>query len=159
MARRVDAVVMDVDGVLTDGGFWWGPDGAEWKRFCFADVMGISRGTRAGLVFGMISGEASPLVDRFAEKLAIAHVYKGIRDKGAALTDFADRTGIGLERICFIGDDVNDLPAFALAGLRAAPANAQAPVRAAADIALTAGGGNGAVRELVEILLAERGWA
>jgi 3-deoxy-D-manno-octulosonate 8-phosphate phosphatase KdsC-like HAD superfamily phosphatase len=54
---------------------------------------------------------------------------------------------------------VNDLPAFALAGLRAAPANAQAPVRAAADIALTAGGGNGAVRELVEILLAERGWA
>src|SRR5271154_5173293 len=117
----VDAVVLDVDGVLTDGGFWWGPNGEEWKRFCFADVMGISLGRKAGLVFGLISGEASPLVDRFADKMAITQVYKGCKDKGAALRTFSESTGIALAKTCFVGDDVNDLPAFALAGLAAAP--------------------------------------
>jgi len=150
---QVDAVVLDVDGVLTDGGFWWGPNGEEWKRFCFADVMGISRGRKAGLVFGLISGEASPLVDRFAEKMQIAAVYKGIKDKGAALQDFSARTGIPLARICFAGDDVNDLSAMALAGLSAAPANAQAAVLAVAQIHLTQRGGDGAVRELIELVL------
>jgi 3-deoxy-D-manno-octulosonate 8-phosphate phosphatase (KDO 8-P phosphatase) len=150
----VDAVVLDVDGVLTDGGFWWGPDGAEWKRFCFADVMGVSLGTKAGLVFGLISGEDSPLVDRFAAKMKIAHVYKGIKDKGTALRHFSETTCIPLSRTCFVGDDVNDLPAFAAAGLSAAPANAQPSVRAAATFRLTQSGGNGAVRELVELVLA-----
>lgn len=155
MKRRVDAIVLDVDGVLTDGGFWWGPDGAEWKRFCFADVMGISRGRKAGLVFGLISGEDSPLVDRFAAKLGIEEVHKGCKDKGAALALFATRRNIPLARICFVGDDVNDLPAFALAGLSAAPANAQAPVLAAAGIRLARRGGDGAVRELIELVLGD----
>jgi len=150
----VDAVVLDVDGVLTDGGFWWGPDGQEWKRFCFADVMGISIGTKAGLVFGLISGEASPLVDRFAAKMGIEDVFKGCKDKAAALREFAARRGIPLARICFVGDDVNDLGAFAIAGMSAAPANAQPSVRAAATRALTQRGGDGAVRELVEYVLA-----
>jgi 3-deoxy-D-manno-octulosonate 8-phosphate phosphatase (KDO 8-P phosphatase) len=152
--RLVDAVVLDVDGVLTDGGFWWGPNGEEWKRFCFADVMGVSLGRKAGLVFGLISGEASPLVDRFAEKMQIEAVYKGIKDKGAALHAFSERTGIPLSRVCFAGDDVNDLSAMALAGFSAAPANAQAAVLAAAKIHLAQRGGNGAVRELIELVLA-----
>ncbi|GLR67309.1 hypothetical protein GCM10010909_19900 [Acidocella aquatica] len=150
----VDAVVLDVDGVLTDGSFWWGPNGEEWKRFHFADVMGISRGRQAGLVFGLISGEASPLVDRFAAKMQITQVFKGIKDKGAALRQFSANTAIPLSRICFMGDDVNDLPAFALAGLAAAPANAQPQVLAAAAIRLTQSGGNGAVRALIELVLA-----
>ncbi len=155
MARRVDAVALDVDGVLTDGGFWWGPDGAEWKRFCYADVMGISIGRRAGLVFALISGEDSPLVDRFAAKLGIEAVYKGCKDKGVALRAFADGVTIPLARVCFVGDDVNDLPAFEIAGLSAAPANAQPAVLAAADIRLYARGGDGAVRELIELVLAD----
>ena len=152
----VDAVVLDVDGVLTDGSFWWGPNGEEWKRFHFADVMGISRGRQAGLVFGLISGEASPLVERFAAKMQITQVFKGIKDKGAALREFSQNTGIPLSRICFMGDDVNDLPALALAGLAAAPANAQPQVLAAAAIRLTQSGGNGAVRALIELVLAEQ---
>jgi 3-deoxy-D-manno-octulosonate 8-phosphate phosphatase (KDO 8-P phosphatase) len=152
--RQVDAVVLDVDGVLTDGGFWWGPNGEEWKRFCFADVMGVSLGRKAGLVFGLISGEASPLVDRFAEKMQIEAVYKGIKDKGAALQAFSGRTGIPLARICFAGDDVNDLSAMALAGVSAAPANAQPAVLAAAKIHLAQRGGDGAVRELIDLVLA-----
>ena len=115
--------------------------------------MGISLGRKAGLVFGLISGEPSPLVDRFAAKMQITHVYKGIKDKGAALREFSETTGIPLARICFMGDDVNDLPAFALAGLTAAPANAQPPVLAAATLRLTQTGGNGAVRELIELVL------
>ncbi len=155
MGRLADALVMDVDGVLTDGGFWWGPDGQEWKRFCFADVMGISLGKKAGLAFGLISGEASELVDRFAAKMGIELVYKGIKDKGAALREFAARSGIPLARICYIGDDVNDLSAIAIAGLSAAPANAVAAVQAAVNWRLEARGGDGAVRELVEKLLAD----
>jgi 3-deoxy-D-manno-octulosonate 8-phosphate phosphatase (KDO 8-P phosphatase) len=155
VGRLADALVMDVDGVLTDGGFWWGPDGQEWKRFCFADVMGISLGKKAGLAFGLISGEASELVDRFAAKMGIELVYKGIKDKGAALREFAARSGIPLARICYIGDDVNDLSAIAIAGLSAAPANAVAAVQAAVNWRLEARGGDGAVRELVEKLLAD----
>jgi 3-deoxy-D-manno-octulosonate 8-phosphate phosphatase (KDO 8-P phosphatase) len=154
MPRLADAVVMDVDGVLTDGGFWWGPDGAEWKRFCYADVMGISIGTKAGLLFGLISGEDSPLVDRFAAKMGIADVFKGCKDKGAALRVFAERRGLKLARICYIGDDINDLSALHIAGLAAAPANAQPAVLAAAHIRLGARGGDGAVRELIELVLA-----
>lgn len=151
--RLVDAVVLDVDGVLTDGGFWWGPNGEEWKRFCFADVMGISLGRKAGLVFGLISGEASPLVDRFAEKMSIGQVFKGCKDKGAALREFSARTAIPLSRICFVGDDVNDLSAIALAGFSAAPANAQPSVLAAVSVQLTRHGGDGAVREAIEMVL------
>ncbi len=152
--RRLDAIALDVDGVLTDGGFWWGPDGAEWKRFCFADVMGISRGRRAGLVFALISGEDSPLIDRFATKLGITCIYKGCKDKAAALRDFAAASGIPLWRIGFMGDDVNDLPALALAGLSAAPANAQPPVLEAVALRLPQRGGDGAVRAFVELILA-----
>ncbi len=152
-ARRLDAIALDVDGVLTDGGFWWGPDGAEWKRFCFADVMGISRGRRAGLVFALISGEDSPLIDRFAAKLGITAVYKGCKDKGAALQDFATREALPLARVGFMGDDINDLSALSLAGLSAAPANAQPLVLEAVKLRLPQRGGEGAVRAFIEHVL------
>jgi sialic acid synthase SpsE/glycosyltransferase involved in cell wall biosynthesis len=95
MARLIDLVAMDFDGVLTDGSFWWGPDGAEWKRLSFTDVMGISLGTRAGLRFALISGEDSPLLDRYAAKMKITDLYKGCKDKRTALVDFAGRHGSG----------------------------------------------------------------
>jgi 3-deoxy-D-manno-octulosonate 8-phosphate phosphatase (KDO 8-P phosphatase) len=152
----VDAVVIDVDGVLTDGTFWWGPNGEEWKRFSFADVMGISLGRKAGLVFGLISGETSSLVDRFAAKMSIEEVHKGCKDKAAALRLFSERQGIPLNRICFMGDDVNDLSAIAIAGMSAAPANAQPPVLTAASVTLARHGGNGAVRELIDLILTAR---
>ena len=145
---------MDFDGVLTDGAFWWGPDGEEWKRLCFADVMGVSIGSRNGLRFAIISGENSPLVDRYATKMGIDDVFKGCKDKGAALVEFSNRTGIELTRIAFIGDDVNDLPAMAIAGLSAAPADAHPSVRSAVTRVLTRTGGNGAVREFIDELIA-----
>ena len=155
--ERIRALAMDVDGVLTDGGLWWGPSGEEWKRFCFADIMGISLARRAGLELALISGEDSALVDRYAQKMHIRHVVKRCRDKAAALREFASAAGIELADVCYMGDDVNDLPAMQIAGLSAAPANAARDVVANADFVAKQAGGNGAVRELVEALLSARG--
>jgi 3-deoxy-D-manno-octulosonate 8-phosphate phosphatase (KDO 8-P phosphatase) len=153
MPQSIKAVVLDVDGVLTDGTFWWGANGEEYKRFSFADVMGISLGIKAGLIFALISGENSPLVDRFAEKMGITDVHKGCKDKAFALHSFVQKYNIALSEVCFMGDDVNDLTAMASAGLSAAPANAQDAVRLKATLVTSHSGGQGAVRELVDHLL------
>jgi 3-deoxy-D-manno-octulosonate 8-phosphate phosphatase (KDO 8-P phosphatase) len=155
-AAAVRAIALDVDGVLTDGTFWWGPDGEEFKRFSFLDIMGVSRGTRAGLVFALISGEDTPLVDRYAAKMAIRHVYKGCKDKAGAVRDFITRTGLAPEEVAFMGDDVNDLTALALVGLAAAPATAHDSVLAVAHWTSRRPGGRGAVRELVDFVLGHR---
>lgn len=148
---------MDVDGVLTDGGLWWGPNGEEWKRFCFADIMGVSLARRAGIELALISGENSPLVDRYAEKLRIRYVIKGCRDKASALREFSAAIGKDLDAVCFMGDDINDLPAMRIAGFSAAPANAASVVLAHVDFIAQSAGGNGAVRELMEALLDAQG--
>lgn len=155
--EHIRGLALDVDGVLTDGGLWWGPDGEEWKRFCFVDIMGLSLARRAGLHLALISGEDSPLVDRFADKLLIRHVVKGCRDKATALRGFAAASGLDLTEICFMGDDINDLAAMRIAGFSAAPANASVDILAQADFVAKNTGGNGAVRELVEALLAAQG--
>jgi 3-deoxy-D-manno-octulosonate 8-phosphate phosphatase (KDO 8-P phosphatase) len=150
----IRAIALDVDGVLTDGGVWWGPNGEEWKRFSFADIMGVSLARKAGLIVALISGEDSPLVDRFAAKMGIVHVEKNCKDKAAALERFAAASGVTLSEICFMGDDVNDLGALRLAGLAAAPADARPAVLQAVTFKATRNGGHGAVRELVDALLA-----
>ena len=154
--KQIKAIALDVDGVLTDGTFWWDAAGTEVKRFCFLDVMGISLGRKAGLIFALISGEDSPLVDRYAQKMGIADVFKGCKDKGAAVREFAQRRDLQLREICFMGDDVNDLPAFAVAGVSAAPATAHPKVLQQAGRIMRHAGGQGAVRELVDLWLAER---
>jgi 3-deoxy-D-manno-octulosonate 8-phosphate phosphatase (KDO 8-P phosphatase) len=78
-ARGIKAVALDFDGVLTDGHVWWGPEGQEWKRLGFRDIMGVSLGTKSGLAFAIISGENSPLVDRYADQMKIRHVFKGTK--------------------------------------------------------------------------------
>ena len=121
MIPDIKAVALDVDGVLTDGTFLWDTNGGEIKRFSFRDIMGIARATRSGIKFALISGEKNVIVDRYAAKLEIAHVWQGCKDKAAALHEFADLQSLGLEKICFMGDDINDLPAMQLAGFTAAP--------------------------------------
>lgn len=149
----IKAIALDVDGVLTDDGFWWGPDDKEWKRFCFADVMGISQASQRGVRIALISGESSPLVDRYAAKMAITDVFKGCKDKADALRQFADRHALELAEICFMGNDVNDLTAMAIAGLSAAPLDAHPSVLANATLISTRPGGHGAVREVIDRLL------
>jgi 3-deoxy-D-manno-octulosonate 8-phosphate phosphatase (KDO 8-P phosphatase) len=150
---KIKAVALDVDGVLTDGSFVWGTDGEEFKRFSFRDVMGISLAMKAGILFALVSGEATPQVERYAAKMGIADVHTGCKDKASALRTFADSHGLALQDVCFIGDDVNDLPAIALAGLGAAPADAHQSVLREADYVATASGGNGAVREILDYIM------
>lgn len=139
--------------MLTDGGFWWGASGEELKRFCFADVMGISLARKAGILVALVSGEDTPLIDRFAQKLGISETEKNCKDKSRALKAFAQRHELSLEQMCFMGDDVNDLSAMKIAGLAAAPANGHPEVLRIASFISRKNGGNGAVRELMDALV------
>ncbi len=150
---RIKAVVLDVDGVLTDGAIYWGSSSEEWKRVSFLDVMGVSIGQRAGLRFALISGEEGPLLDRLVQRLKISDVYGGCKDKAGALRDFANSAGLSLTQVCYMGDDVNDIPAMRLVGLAAAPASAHRSAREAAHVVTQSGGGHGAVREIVDLLV------
>jgi len=152
----IRAIALDVDGVLTDGTFWWGASGEELRRYSFADVMGVSMGRRAGLVFGLLTGEDVPQVDRYAAKMGISFVRKGCRDKATALREFAEANGLGLDEVAFMGDDVNDVPALRIAGLSAVPSDAQECARTVASLVTRRPGGLGAVRELVDFVLAQR---
>jgi 3-deoxy-D-manno-octulosonate 8-phosphate phosphatase (KDO 8-P phosphatase) len=149
----IKAVVLDVDGVLTDGAIYWGSGSEEWKRISFLDIMGVSIGQRAGLRFALISGEEGPLLDRLVQRLRISDVYRGCKDKAGALRDFADRAGLSLTQVCYMGDDVNDVAAMRLAGLAAAPASAHRSAREAARVVTESDGGHGAVREIVDMLV------
>lgn len=144
---------MDVDGVLTDGTFYWGPESQEWKSFSFYDVMGISLGRKAGLIFALISGEDNSLIDRFADKMGIVDVHKGSKDKAAALRLFIERNNLDLSEVCFMGDDINDLPALEIAGYSAVPASAHESVKKKAMMVTKSKGGQGAVRELIDYIL------
>jgi 3-deoxy-D-manno-octulosonate 8-phosphate phosphatase (KDO 8-P phosphatase) len=155
----LQAIAFDVDGVLTDGTLTWSATGEESKSFSFADIMGVSLLRRIGIRMALISGEHSPLVDRYADKLHVPFIAKGTRDKATAISDFATQFGISLEHTCFFGDDVNDLPAMDIAGLCACPSNAAAEV-----LAYVAGhgyisplpSGHGAVRSFADAVLAAR---
>lgn len=160
MFESIKAVAMDVDGVLTDGTVWWGTNDEEFKRFSYADVTGIPRARQADIKLALISGESSPasmaLVQRFADKLGITDVYKGCHDKAGAVRDFAVKHGLTLLEICFIGDDIQDIPALSIVGVAAVPANAQRLAKANAHFVASRDGGFGAVREILDAILEER---
>ncbi len=152
----LQAIAFDVDGVLTDGTLTWSGSGEESKTFCFADIMAISLARRLGLKLALISGENSPLVDRYAEKLRIPFVVKGTRDKATAFGEFAATISVPFDQICFFGDDVNDLFPMEIAGLPACPSNAAEEVRSHVSrrgFVSTKPGGQGAVRELIDATL------
>lgn len=150
----IKAVVMDVDGVLTDGTVWLDEIGHETKRISFADVMGVSLGRRAGLLFALVSGESGPSLEQIAAKFGVGEVYRGCKDKAAAVRDFAGRHDLELTEVCFIGDDVNDVPALEICGLAVAPADAQPAAAAKATLVTSRTGGGGSVREVIDLLLA-----
>ena len=156
---ELQAIAFDVDGVLTDGMLIWSSSGEESKSFSFSDIMGISLLRRLGIKMALVSGEPSPLVDRYAQKMHIPFIAKGVRDKAAALREFASSAGFVLQHTCFFGDDVNDLCAMEIAGLSACPSNAAAEVLKAVTgggFVCSAPGGHGAVREFADAILAAR---
>lgn len=152
-AARVKLVVADVDGVLTDGGVYYGADGEVMKRFSIRDGMGVERLRDVGVPTAIITGEASPSVDKRAAKLSIDILYLSCKDKPGALREIMEKQGVAAEEIAYIGDDVNDLEAMKLVGLAACPADAVKQVREIAHYVCAAPGGHGAFRELAEQII------
>jgi YrbI family 3-deoxy-D-manno-octulosonate 8-phosphate phosphatase len=157
--RRLRALAVDVDGVLTDGGMYYGPDGEALKKFNARDGMGLALLRERGLHVAIVTGEDTQIVLRRAEKLKIdaSDVYLGASDKEAALRDFLGRHGLAPEEVAYIGDDVNDLPAMRIVSVAFAVADAADEVRRKAHVVLERRGGEGAVREAAELILAIRG--
>ena len=149
----VKLLALDVDGVLTDGTIYIGGEGEIFKGFNAKDGMGISCALRSGLEVAIITGRTSAIIRRRAEELGIKTVLEGVRDKAEALTKLAQGLQMTQENIAYIGDDLNDLPAFSIAGAAFAPGDAADEVCDAADIILSKAGGRGAVREAIEMIL------
>ena len=154
---RVRLLAMDVDGVLTDGMIAYDTQGGEQKRFHVADGLGLVLLRLQGVEVVWITGRSSALVERRARELGVTQVVQGVRDKGVALQQCCKSLRVTVAEVAYIGDDWNDLPAFALAGVRIAVANAAPEVKERADVVTLRMGGQGAVREVCDLLLEARG--
>jgi 3-deoxy-D-manno-octulosonate 8-phosphate phosphatase (KDO 8-P phosphatase) len=156
-ARAVRLAIFDVDGVMTDGTLYIGPDGEALKAFNILDGHGLKMLQAAGVATAIISGRESPAVSRRARELAIAHVAQGVDDKVAAFERLRGELRLAPEACSFMGDDLPDLAVMRLCGLAAAPGNAVDGVKAAAHYVTRSRGGAGAVREFCELVLRSRG--
>lgn len=152
--QKIKLLALDVDGVLTDGSIYISPAGEVFKGFNAKDGMGISCALRSGLQIAVITGRQSPIVERRCEELGITLLQQGVKDKRLALQQMAQKLGLVREEIAYMGDDLNDIPAFKASGLNLVPADAAIEVMAVADIITKASGGRGAVREAITMILA-----
>ncbi len=156
-ARRVRAIVADVDGVLTDGGILYGQGGVELKRFHSRDGLAVILARRAGLLVFFVSGRSSAALARRSRELGVDRLWQRAGDKGRILGILCDRYDLHPEELCCIGDDLPDLPLLSRAGLGVAVPGAPEDVRRAACFATVARGGEGALREVVELILRAQG--
>lgn len=156
-ARGLSWLLLDVDGVLTDGSIHLAESGELVKTFHVRDGLAIKLARRAGLEVGILTARRSPIIELRARELGIEEVMLGREEKGPAFAELLERRGLEAASVAFMGDDLPDLPVLGACGLSAAPADAVAEVRATVDFVTEAGGGQGAVRELVERVLGARG--
>lgn len=156
-AAAVRVVALDVDGTLTDGSIWIGPSGEAMKGFSVHDGFGLTLLRQAGIRLAIVTGRSSSIVEFRAAELKFDAVMQQVKDKAGAIRELAGRFGCPPQAIAYMGDDWPDLPAFAAAGLAAAPAGARREVLQQAHWISTAAAGRGAVREFAEWLLGARG--
>ena len=155
-ASRVTLLLMDCDGVLTDGRLYFGPTGEELKVFHARDGEGIVAWNKAGFRSGIISGRNSPIVEMRAKQLGIEFIKQGRKDKAVALAEILAESGAAAEDAAFIGDDTPDIQVFDRVGFAAAVRDAHDSVRKAAHFITETDGGRGAVRELIDLLLSAK---
>lgn len=153
---KIRLLALDVDGTLTDGEMVFF-DGGQLKLFNVHDGLGIRLAMNFGITIAVVTGNTSQAVTDRTESLGLEMVYQGVRYKSAVMDEIAERSGLTLEEIAYMGDDLNDLPAFEKAGFRFAPANAVEEIRARADFVTQRIGGRGAVRQAIEAILKARG--
>ena len=156
-ARRVEMILMDVDGTLTDGTLAVLPDGEEVKSYHVRDGLGILLAQMAGIRLGIITGKTSKSLEKRAERLRIFEVHQGVLDKKKILFEILDKQALAPDRVAYIGDDLGDVEVMRSVGLAAAVADAHPEVRRNAHYVCRAAGGRGAVRELIEFVLEAQG--
>ena len=150
-------LVLDVDGVLTEGVISYDNQGNEQKRFNIKDGLGIKLLQKAGIQVGIITGRISPMVQRRADELGINQLMQGREDKAIALRELAEQESISLESIAYMGDDLPDYQAIACSGFGVTVADGHTDVRKVADHVTSLPGGQGAVREFCDLLLKAQG--
>jgi len=155
--RALRVVVTDVDGVLTDAGVYYGEAGDELKKFSIRDGAGVALLKSAGLTVGAITGESHALVARRMKKIGADFLLSGVRDKLEAIEHHAARDGFKLTEMGYIGDEINDVCLLGKVGVFFAPADAAPEIRSGADVVLETRGGEGALREAAQMVLAYQG--
>lgn len=156
-AANIKAIFFDVDGVLSDGKITYDATGKEIKNFSVKDGYIISPLKKAGIIVGAISGRDSSVTTIRAAELKLDFCHQGIVDKASTFEKLAKHYNFKLKEVAFIGDDLNDLPVFALAGLSVCPADTYKYIKARADLTTFAKGGEGVLREVADLVLAARG--
>jgi 3-deoxy-D-manno-octulosonate 8-phosphate phosphatase (KDO 8-P phosphatase) len=160
-AARVRLLLMDVDGVMTDGTYWNQPDGrgglAEIKAFDSQDGIALQWLRRFGIQAGVISGRTSVATEERARSAGLAYVYQGHTEKIPILEEILETAGLGAEQVGYVGDDLTDVVILHRVGLGIATANARPEVKAEAHWVTPSAGGHGAIRDVVELLLKARG--
>ena len=163
--KEVRLFLTDVDGCMTDGGMYYSANGDEMKRFCVYDGMGIVLLRKAGIPCGILTSETTEIVARRARKLGMEYLRMGVGSQVAtgrqtkleAAQEICNELGITLEDVCFVGDDINDLDLLSHVGTAVCPANAMQQVKDIHGIIiLTHKGGDGAIREICEMILTNK---
>ncbi|WP_221766493.1 KdsC family phosphatase [Chlorobium phaeovibrioides] len=149
-------IVLDVDGVLTDGGLWYDQNGEFAKRFDVRDGLGIRLLQQAGIEIAFLSGGVGGAIQARADHLGVKHCFVGVKNKADVLLDLLNKLGIAGAQTGFVGDDLNDLTVRPNVGLLVAPSDAVKPFKRQADLVLCSSGGSGAVRELADLILMHR---
>ena len=155
-ARKIKLLIMDCDGVLTDGKLFFGPAGEELKVFFVRDGEGLVLLNKAGIRSGIISGRNSPIVEMRAKQLFVDYIYQGRKEKIAAFKEMIAAAVVSADETAFVGDDTPDAEVFPLVGLAVAVGDAHDAVRAAAHYVAQRDGGRGAVREVIDLILAAK---
>jgi len=153
----IKLLLLDVDGVLTDGGIIYQDDGSEIKQFNVKDGLGLRLLMDAEIQVGIVTGRRALALVHRCRNLGIKLIFDGITDKAAALYDILNQTGVTADECAFVGDDLPDIGLMKRVGFSAAPADAHPHVRSVADLVTKAIGGNGAVREVSEAILMAKG--
>ena len=154
--NHIKFLLLDVDGVMTDGGIYYSNTGDKFKKFNIQDGYGISKVQRTGIKIGIITGRSSQIVERRAKELGITEVYQNVEDKIDAYESIKKKYNLTDANIAYIGDDEFDLAVLKCVGFAAAPADAVPVVKNHVHYVCTHNGGNGAVREVIDLILKNR---
>lgn len=152
-AAKIKLIALDVDGVLTNGEITYTSNGDEIKTFNVKDGLGLVLAAQNGFITAIITGRESPMVERRGRELKIDHIYQNAKDKSKAINELANQYNLKLEEICYIGDDLPDMPALKIVGLSCCPADAVLKVKECCHWISSYEGGKGAMRELTDFLM------